>query len=246
MYFLALRDIQVRYKQTFLGIAWAILQPLFSMVVFSFFFGKLAQIPSDGIPYPLFSFAALLPWTFFANGINQSTTSLVASANLIKKVYFPRLIVPISAILSGGLDFFFSFIVLLGMMLAYKMVPDQKIIFLPFLLLLALITSLGVGFWLTALNVKYRDVRYAVPFLLQAWLFASPIVYPSRLLEEPWRTLYGFNPMVGVIDGFRWALLPISDSPSNIIITSTISALILLVSGTIYFQQVEKDFADVA
>ena len=204
LYFLTWRDVKVRYKQTVLGAAWAIIQPFFTMVVFSVFFGKLAKMPSDNIPYPIFSYAALVPWTFFANGLSQSSSSLVASANLIKKVYFPRLVVPISSVISGAVDFVLAFVVLLGMMLYFGTVPTWNVLWLPLLLLLALVTSLGVGLWLTAMNVQFRDVRYAVPFLVQAWMFATPIAYPSSLLDEPWRTLYGINPMAGVVEGFRW------------------------------------------
>ncbi|MFQ5814165.1 MAG: ABC transporter permease [Anaerolineae bacterium] len=245
LYFLTWRDIKVRYKQTVLGAAWAIIQPFFTMVVFSLFFGKLAKMPSDDIPYPIFSYAALVPWTFFANGLSQSSSSLVASANLIKKVYFPRLVVPISAVISGGVDFVLAFVVLLGMMLFYGIVPTAAIVWLPLLLLLALVTSLGVGLWLTAMNVQFRDVRYAVPFLVQAWMFATPIAYPSSLLDEPWRTLYGINPMAGVVEGFRWALLGTETAPGPIVLVSALVAVGLLVSGGFYFRRMEKTFADV-
>lgn len=245
LFFLTWRDIKVRYKQTVLGASWAILQPLFTMVVFSLFFGKLANMPSDELPYPIFSYAALVPWTFFANGLNQSSNSLVASANLIKKVYFPRLVVPLSAVISGGIDFILAFVVLLGMMLYYGIVPNAAVVWLPLLLVLALVTSLGVGLWFTALNVQFRDIRYVVPFVIQAWMFATPIAYPSSLLDEPWRTLYGINPMVGVIEGFRWALLGTDTAPGPMIIVSGVVALILLVSGAYYFRRMEKTFADV-
>ena len=203
LYFLAWRDIKVRYKQTVLGAAWAVIQPFFTMLVFSLFFGHLAKMPSDGVPYPLFSYAALLPWNFFANGLSQSSDSLVGSANLIKKVYFPRLAIPIAAVLSGVVDFALAFAVLLGMVLCYGIVPTIHVVWLPVLLLLAYVTSLGVGLWLSALNVQFRDVRYAVPFLIQLWLFATPVAYPSSLLPQPWRTVYGLNPMAGVVEGFR-------------------------------------------
>ncbi len=245
LYFLTWRDLKVRYKQTVLGAAWAIIQPFFTMVVFSLFFGKLAKIPSDGIPYPIFAYAALVPWTFFANGLNNSSNSLVGSANLIKKVYFPRLVVPISSVISGGLDFVLAFIVLLGMMLFYGIFPTVNIIWLPFLLLLTFITSLGTGLWLSALNVQFRDVRYTMPFLTQFWLFATPIAYPSSLLSEPWRTLYGINPMVGVVEGFRWALLGTDTAPGPIMIVSSLVALALLIGGAYYFRRLEKSFADV-
>jgi len=245
LYFLTWRDVKVRYKQTVLGAAWAIIQPFFTMVVFSVFFGKLAKMPSDDIPYPIFSYAALVPWTFFANGLRQSSTSLVASANLIKKVYFPRLVVPISSVISGAVDFVLAFVVLLGMMLYFGIVPTWNVVWLPLLLLLALVTSLGVGLWLTAMNVQFRDVRYAVPFLVQAWMFATPIAYPSSLLDEPWRTLYGINPMAGVVEGFRWALLGTETAPGPIVLVSALVAVGLLVSGAFYFRRMEKTFADV-
>ncbi len=245
LYFLTWRDIKVRYKQTVLGAAWAIIQPFFTMVVFSLFFGKLAKMPSDGIPYPIFSYAALVPWTFFANGLNQSSNSLVGSANLIKKVYFPRLIVPISSLISGVVDFLLSFLVLLGMMLYFDILPTWNVVWLPLLLLLALAVALGVGLWLSAMNVRYRDVRYVVPFLIQIWLFATPIAYPSSLLSEPWRTLYGINPMVGVVEGFRWALLGTNTAPGPMIAVSSLIAMALLIGGAFYFRRMEKTFADV-
>ena len=245
LYFLTWRDIKVRYKQTVLGAAWAIIQPFFTMVVFSLFFGRLAKIPSDGIPYPLFAFAALVPWTFFANGLSQSSNSLVGSAELITKVYFPRLIIPVSSILSGLIDFVIAFAVFILMALYYGISPSISIIVLPFLLLLGFITALGVGLWLSALNVRFRDVRYIIPFLTQFWLFATPIAYPSSLLSEPWRTVYGMNPMVGVVEGFRWALLGTETAPGAMIIVSSLVAVCLLVSGVFYFKRVEKYFADV-
>ena len=245
LFFLTWRDIKVRYKQTVLGAAWAIIQPFFTMVVFSLFFGKLAKVPSDGIPYPVFAYAALVPWTFFANGLNQSSNSLVGSATLIKKVYFPRLVVPIASVISGVFDFILAFVVLLGMLLYYGIFPTVSIVWLPFLLLLTFITSLGVGLWLSALNIHFRDVRYTIPFLTQFWLFATPIAYPSSLLSEPWRTLYGINPMVGVVEGFRWALLGTDTAPGPIIIVSTVVALTLLVGGAFYFKRLERTFADV-
>jgi lipopolysaccharide transport system permease protein len=245
LYFLAWRDVKVRYKQTALGVAWAIIQPFFTMVIFSIFFGKLGRIPSDGIPYPIFSFAALVPWTFFAHGLAQSSNSLVSGAQLIKKVYFPRLVVPVAAVLSGLVDFILAFIVLLAMMLYYGVVPTANVVWLPAFLLLALITSLGVGLWLSTLNVEYRDVRHSVPFITQFWLFATPIAYPSSLLSEPWRTLYGINPMAGVVEGFRWALLGTETRPGPMVIASSLMALLILVSGAFYFRRMEKTFADV-
>jgi lipopolysaccharide transport system permease protein len=245
VYFLTWRDITVRYKQTALGAAWAIIQPFFTMVVFSLFFGKLAKVPSDGIPYPIFAYAALVPWTFFANGLSESSNSLVANANLIRKVYFPRLVVPVSGVLSGLVDFLIAFVVLLGMILYFGITPTWNIIFLPLLLLLALTTSLGVGFWFSALNVQFRDVRYVVPFVTQFWLFATPIAYPSSLLPEPWRTVYGINPMVGVVEGFRWALLGAKTAPGPIIAVSAVVATATLITGAFYFRKMERTFADV-
>lgn len=246
LYFLTWRDVKVRYKQTVLGAAWAIIQPFFTMVVFSLFFGNLAKIPSDGIPYPIFSYAALVPWTFFANGMSQSSNSLVGAANLIKKIYFPRLVIPISAVVSGVVDFALAFIVLLGMMLAYGIVPTVNVIFLPLLLLLAFVTALGVGMWLSAMNVQFRDVRYTVPFLTQFWMFATPIAYPSSLIQNDLlRTIYGINPMTGVIEGFRWALLNTDTAPGPMVIVSSLAAVVLLVSGAFYFRRMEKTFADV-
>jgi len=245
VYFLTWRDIKVRYKQTVLGCAWAIIQPFFTMVVFSLFFGRLAKMPSDGVPYPIFAYAALVPWAFFAHGLSQSSNSLVSSANLIKKVYFPRLAMPIATVVSGIVDFVLAFLVLLGMMLYYGLVPTANVLWLPFLLVLAFVTALGVGFWFSAMNVQFRDVRHTIPFLTQFWLFATPIAYPSSLLSEPWRTFYGINPMVGVVEGFRWALLGTDTAPGPIIIVSTLVALVLLVSGAYYFRRMEKTFADV-
>jgi lipopolysaccharide transport system permease protein len=244
LYFLVWRDVKVRYKQTVLGAAWAIIQPFFTMVVFSLFFGKLAKMPSDGIPYPLFSFAALVPWAFFANGLSQASNSLVGSAHLITKVYFPRLVVPISSVISGILDFALAFVVLLGMTLYYGIIPTFNIIWLPFLLLLAFVTALGVGMWFSALNVQFRDVRYILPFITQFWMFATPIVYPSSLLPEPWRTVYGLNPMVGVVEGFRWALLGTQTAPGPILIVSSLASLAILMGGAFYFKRMEKTFAD--
>jgi lipopolysaccharide transport system permease protein len=246
LYFLIWRDIKVRYKQTVLGAAWAIIQPFFIMVVFSLFFGRLAKVPSDGIPYPIFSYAALVPWTFFANGLSQSANSLVGSAELIKKIYFPRLSIPIATVLSGAIDFALAFLVLLAMMLYYGIVPTVNTLWLPLFLLLALVTSLGVGLWLSAMNVQFRDVRFVVPFLTQFWMFATPIAYPSSLLSQPWRTLYGLNPMVGVVEGFRWALLGSNTAPGPIIAASSLAAVFTLVTGAFYFRRMEKTFADVA
>lgn len=245
LYFLAWRDIKVRYKQTVLGVAWAIIQPFFTMVVFTLFFGKLAKIPSEGVPYPIFSYAGLLPWTFFSQAMNQSSDSLVGNANLITKVYFPRLVIPLSAALAPLVDFCIAFIVLVGMMFYYHIFPTSTLIWLPAFLLLAFATSLGVGLWLSALNVQYRDVRYTIPFLTQLWLFATPVIYPSSAVHGPWRIVLGLNPMTGVVEGFRWALLGIGEAPGGMIYTSMGIALLLVFTGVIYFKRMEKTFADI-
>jgi lipopolysaccharide transport system permease protein len=245
IYFFIWRDIKVRYKQTALGAGWAIIQPVFTMIVFSVFFGRLAKMPSDGVPYPIFSFAALVPWGFFSHALTSSSNSLVTSAGLIKKVYFPRLALPISNALSGAVDFAIAFGILLCMMLYYDIIPTANVVWLPLFFLLAIVTSLGVGLWLSALNVQFRDVRYTVPFLTQFWLFATPIAYPSSLLPEPWRTLYGINPMAGVVEGFRWALLGTQTGPGPIIIVSSFAALTILILGAFYFRRMEKNFADI-
>ena len=245
LYFLIWRDIKVRYKQTALGASWAIIQPFFTMVVFSFFFGHLGKMPSDGIPYPLFSFAALVPWAFFANGLSQSSNSLVGSAHLITKVYFPRLVIPLAAAFSGVVDFLIAFAVLIVLMIYYGLFPTLNVLWLPFFILLAMVTSLGVGLWLSALSVKYRDVRYVVPFLTQIWLFVTPIAYPSSLLHEPWHTIYGLNPMVGVVEGFRWALLNTNTRPGPMIAVSSAAAVLILLTGAFYFRRMEKVFADI-
>jgi lipopolysaccharide transport system permease protein len=245
LYFLIWRDIKVRYKQTVLGGTWAIIQPFFTMVVFSLFFGKLAKVPSDGLPYPIFSYAALVPWAFFANGLNQASNSLVGNSNLIKKVYFPRLSMPIASVLGGLIDFVLAFLMLIGMMFYYGMAPTVNVVYLPIFVMLTIITSLGSSLWLSAMYVQFRDVQHIIPFLTQIWMFATPIAYPSSLLEEPWRTVYGINPMVGVVEGFRWALLGTKTAPGPTIIFSTVVAIGLLLSGAFYFRRMEKTFADV-
>lgn len=246
LYFLTWRDIKVRYKQTVLGAAWAIIQPFFTMIVFSLFFGRLAKVPSDGIPYPIFSYAALVPWTFFATRLTEASNSLVTGSRLIKKVYFPRLAMPLAAVLGGVVDFALAFLVLTGMMFYYQVFPIVNIVWLPLLLLLAIATALGASLWLSAMNVQFRDVRYTVPFVTQFWMFATPIAYPSSLIQDPiLRMLYAINPMVGVVDGFRWALLGTETAPGPSIIVSSIAALLLLGSGAFYFRRMEKTFADV-
>lgn len=243
-YFLTWRDIKVRYKQTVLGAVWAILQPFLTMVVFSIFFGHLAKLPSDNIPYPIFSYSALVIWYFFANGVTSSSSSMVAEANTIKKVYFPRLVIPISATLSGVVDLVISFLVLLGMMAFYGIAPTIAVVWLPLLFLLAFVTALGVGLWFSAMNVMFRDVRYAVPFIITIWLFATPIAYSSSLLKGALKTAYGLNPMAGVVEGFRWALLG-TPRPGPMIWISSAVSVVLLVSGAYYFRRMEKNFADV-
>ena len=243
LYFLTWRDVKVRYKQTALGGAWAIIQPVMTMIAFSLFFGQLAHIPSDGVPYPIFSYAALVPWGFFANALGQASNSLVSNANLVSKVYFPRLVVPLASILAGVIDTGIAFLVLLGMMAYFGIMPSLAVMLLPVFLLLALTTALGVGLWLSALNVQFRDVRYVVPFLTQFWLFITPVAYPSSLLSEPWRTVYALNPMVGVIEGFRWALLG-TPAPGPMIAVSASASVALLVSGAFYFRRMERGYAD--
>ncbi len=246
LYYLIWRDIKVKYRQTVIGAAWAIIQPLMTMIVFSVFLGKLAKVPSDGTPYPLFAFAALVPWSFFATGLTQSASSLVASGNLITKVYFPRLLVPMARVLSGLPDIGLSFLVLLGLAAMYGHLRlNLSLLWLPVMALLALLTAFGIGLWLSALNVQYRDIQHAVPFLVQIWLFATPIAYPSSLLAEPWRTIYSLNPMVGVVEGFRWSLLGSGRPPGMPLIVSTAAALVLVVSGAFFFRRVERTFADV-
>ncbi len=244
LWFLTMRDIRVRYKQTVLGAAWAILQPLLTMVLFSVFFGRLAKMPSDGIPYPIFCYAAMAPWSFFANGLAQSSNSLVGSANLITKVYFPRLTIPLASVASGLIDFGLAFLVLLGMMWHYGTWPGREVIWLPLLLMLALVTALGAGLWLSALNVQFRDVKYVVPFIVQFWMLATPIAYPSSLLSGGWRIIYGLNPMAGVVEGFRWALLGSRSSPGPLVVASAGAAVLLLISGAFYFRRMERTFAD--
>lgn len=245
LYFLTWRDIKVRYKQTVLGAAWAIIQPFFTMVVFSIFFGYLAKVPSDGLPYPIFAYCALLPWQLFAHSLMESSNSLVANERLITKVYFPRLVIPISAVLAGLVDFAIAFVILLVMMFYYGIAPTIAILTLPLFVLLAVATALAVGLWLSALNVQYRDVRYTIPFLTQFWLFATPIAYPSSLVPEQWRALYGLNPMAGVVEGFRWALLGTSQAPGMLLLVSVVVVVGLLTGGLFYFRHMEKTFADV-
>jgi lipopolysaccharide transport system permease protein len=243
LYFLVWRDLKVRYKQTALGVLWAILQPLLAMFVFTLFFGRLARMASDGVPYAVFNLAGLVPWTFFVFGLNEAAHSVVGSRHLITKVYFPRLAIPLAPVLAGLVDFGIAFLLLQLVMSWYGIAPGLHALFVLPLLLLAFVTSLGVGLWLAALNVQYRDVRYVLPFLSQLWLFATPIVYPSSLVPAPWRTVYGLNPMVGVVDGFRWALLG-TPAPGTTLLMSSLAAVVLLASGALYFRRIERTFAD--
>jgi lipopolysaccharide transport system permease protein len=245
LYFLAWRDIKVRYKQTALGAAWAIIQPLFTMLVFTLFFGRLAKVPSDGIPYPLFSYTALLPWQLFAYALTESSNSVVANERLITKVYFPRLVVPLASTLAGFVDFVIAFTLVVGMMIWYGVKPTWAILTLPFFVFLAMATALGVGTWLSALNVQYRDIRYTLNFIVQFWLFASPVAYSSTLVPARWRPFYGLNPMAGVIEGFRWALLGKAQAPGAILWVSVVVVTLILVGGLYYYRRMEKTFADV-
>jgi lipopolysaccharide transport system permease protein len=245
LYFLIWRDVKVRYKQTIIGGAWAILQPLMTMVVLTLIFGNFAKIPSDGLPYPLFALTALLPWNYFSQGLSRSGASLVGNAHLISKVYFPRLIIPMSAATAPLVDFAIAFVVLVGMMTWYGIAPTWSMLALPFFLLLALLTALAVGLWLSAFNVRYRDVGHIIPFLIQFWMFASPVAYPVSLVPEKWRLLYSLNPMAGVIEGFRWALLGKESPDFSVIGLSAVVVLAILMGGLVYFTRVEQTFADV-
>lgn len=245
LWFLAWRDVKLRYKQTVLGVSWAVIQPLFTMIVFSIFFGHLAGMPSDGLPYPVFVLCALLPWQLFAYALTQSSNSVVAEQRLITKVYFPRLIIPLASVLSGVMDFLIAFVLLIAFMVWYGVYPGWEIVTVPLLVILALATAVGVGLWLSALTVQYRDVRYTLPFLTQFWMFASPVAYPSTLVPKEWRVLYGLNPMAGIVEGFRWALLGTSEPPGLMLGVSVVTVLGLFVGGLFYYRRMEKEFADV-
>jgi lipopolysaccharide transport system permease protein len=245
IYFFVWRDIKVRYKQTAIGAAWAVLQPLLTMIVFSLFFGRLAHIPSEGLPYPIFYYSALLPWMYFAAALQNSTTTIVENQRLVTKVYFPRLALPLASVLSGLVDFCVSFLMFIVLMLYYRIHVSWAILMFPAFLLLAVLTALGVGLWLSALNAIYRDVRYVVPFLVQFWMFASPVAYPSSLVPAKWRWLYGLNPMAGVIEGFRWSLAGRGAPPVRLIVVSSAVVLVVLLSGLAYFQKMETTMADV-
>lgn len=239
------RNIVVRYKQTVLGVFWAILQPVMLMIVFSLIFGHLAKLSSEGVPYPVFNYAALLPWLFFATALAQSSLSVAGSSGLITKVYFPRLTIPLASVLSSLVDFGISFFVLIGLMAYYEIGVGPEVLLLPAFLLLAFVTALGVGLWLAALNVRYRDIGYVVPFLVQLWFFATPVVYSASLVGQPWRTILALNPMLGVVQGFRWALLGLGTGPTGTLALSSGVAVVLLVTGVAYFRRMERSFADV-
>ncbi len=245
LYFFAWRDLKVRYKQTAIGVAWAVLQPFLTMVVFSVFFGGLAKMPSDGIPYAIFAYAALVPWTYFAGALANAGSSVVSHEHMVTKVYFPRLVLPLSAVLSGLVDLSIAFVVLVALMFYFGMAPTAAMLALPGFVLLAMATAVGAGLWLSALNVEYRDIRYAIPFLLQIWMFATPIVYPSSVVPEAWRVMYGLNPMAGVVDGFRWALLGAAQPSVPLLAASVAMVALLLISGLYYFRRMESGFADV-
>ncbi len=244
LYFFIWRDVKVRYKQTVIGVAWVVIQPLLTMGVFTLFFGRLAKLPSDGLPYPVFYFSALVPWTYFATALQNCTNVVVDNQRVITKVYFPRLILPISPVLSGLVDFAIGFVVLMIVVAFYNFRPTSAILWLPAFLLLALLTALGVGLWMSALNALYRDVRYIVPFLMQFWMFASPVAYPSSLVPQRYRWLYGLNPMAGVIDGFHWAITGHGQPPGPQLLASTAAVLVILVGGLLFFQRMEGAIAD--
>lgn len=244
IFFMTWRDLKVRYKQTLLGAGWAILQPFLTMVVFSIFFGSLANVPSDGVPYPIFSYTALIPWTLFSKALQDASRSLVQSSHMITKVYFPRMILPLSSVLAGVVDFLIAFLVLIGMMVFYGIFPTSNIWLLPLFILLALVTAVGVGLWLSALNVLYRDINYVLPFLTQLWMFLTPIAYPSSMVPRQFQTLYALNPMAGVVEGFRWVLLGSGQPPGVMTLVSGLAAMVLLISGMFYFRRMERLFAD--
>jgi len=245
IYFLVWRDIKVRYKQTLLGAGWGILQPFLMMLVFTVFFAHLTDIPSDGLPYPIFAYTALVPWTYFAYALNHSSNVLVENASLIRRVYFPRLILPVASVMAGLLDLAIAFVLIIGFMVYYGIAPSWEIVFLPFFVVLTIGAVLAVGILFSALNIEFRDIRYTLPFVVQIWLLATPVAYPSSLVSEPWRTLLGINPMAGVVDGFRWSLLG-ADPPSAMIAVSVLTTVVVLVGGLAYFRRMERTFADVA
>ncbi len=244
IFFMTWRDLKVRYKQTLLGASWAILQPFLTMVIFSIFFGNLAKVPSDGVPYPIFSYTALVPWILFSKALQDASRSLVANSHMITKVYFPRMILPLSSVMAGVVDFLIAFVVLLGMMVFFNIFPTANVWVLPLFLLLALVTAVGVGLWLSALNVLFRDINYILPFLTQFWMYLTPVAYPSSMIPAEWQVIYALNPMTGVVEGFRWALLGTGQPPGIMTLVSSITAVVLLISGMFYFKRMERLFAD--
>jgi homopolymeric O-antigen transport system permease protein len=245
IFFMIWRDIKVRYKQTLLGATWAVIQPVMTMLVFNFLFGSVAKVPTDGIPYPIFSFTALLPWGLFVAALNQASRSLTSNHNMITKVYFPRLVLPIASVLAGLVDFAIAFVILIGLMVYYRVTPAWNVLWaLPLFLLLAIITALGVALWLSAINVKYRDVNYALPFLTQFWLFITPVAYSASVISEKWQLVYSLNPMAGVVNGFRWTLLGARNGPGAALWVSVAISLVVLLSGLYYFRNMERTFAD--
>jgi lipopolysaccharide transport system permease protein len=246
IYFMIWREIKVRYKQTMLGAAWAIIQPVLTMIVFTFLFGRIAKLPTDGnIPYPIFSYTALLPWGLFVAALNQASRSLTSNQNMVSKIYFPRLVLPLASVLSGLIDFVIAFVILIGLMIYYHIAPSINVLWaLPLFLVLTIVTALGVALWLSAINVQYRDVNYALPFMTQFWLFATPVAYSSNLISEKWRLVYSLNPMAGVVNGFRWALLGVGNGPDTGLWISLGIALLIMISGLFYFRNMEKTFAD--
>ena len=243
--FMIWRTLKVRYKQTMLGAAWAVIQPLMTMIVFNFIFGNVAKVPTDNIPYPIFSYTALLPWGLFTNALNQASRSLTANQNMVTKIYFPRLVLPISSVLAGLVDFAIAFVILIGLMFYYQVTPAWNVLWtLPFFLLLSIIVALGVSLWLSAINVQYRDVNYALPFLTQFWLFITPVAYSASVISDKWQLVYSLNPMAGVVNGFRWALLGSGSGPDLALWISVVISLVILVSGLIYFRNMERTFAD--
>ncbi len=245
IYFMIWRDLKVRYKQTLLGAAWAVIQPLLTMLVFNFLFNNVAKLPSDGIPYPIFSYTALLPWGLFSTALNNASRSLTSNHNMITKIYFPKLILPMASVLAGLVDFAIAFVILIGLMIYYHVTPSLTALWaVPVFLLLSIITALGAALWLSAINVKYRDVGYALPFLTQFWMFITPVAYSSKVISEQWQIVYALNPMAGVVNGFRWALLGAGNPPDMLVAISTGIALIVLFTGLIYFRNMERTFAD--
>ncbi|MCZ2127886.1 MAG: ABC transporter permease [Anaerolineales bacterium] len=245
IFFMVWRDIKIKYKQTMLGMAWAVIQPVMTMLVFTFLFDKVAQLPTEGVPYPIFSFTALLPWGLFATALNQGSRALVAHQNMVTKIYFPRLILPAASVFAGLVDFFIAFVLLVGLMLYYRVAPAWHLLWtLPLFLLLAIVTALGVALWLSAINVQYRDVNQALPFLSQFWLFATPVAYSASVISPKWQIVYSLNPMAGVVNGFRWALLGVGNGPDITLWVSAGIAALIFVSGLFYFKSMEKTFAD--